>query len=51
MKTIDDLKIHIAGYCLECDYPLRHECETTLKLCTGAEMTIISYRMILKGEY
>ena len=49
MKTIDDLKIYIAGYCNECKF--KKCCETDLILCTGAEMAIISYRMIMKGEY
>ena len=49
MKTIDDLKKYIAGYCNECKS--KKYCETDLILCTGAEMVIISYRMIMKGEY
>ncbi|MCR4889749.1 MAG: hypothetical protein K5979_11320 [Ruminococcus sp.] len=49
MKTIDDLKIYIAGYCNECKF--KKCCETDLILCTGTEMVIISYRMIMKGEY
>lgn len=51
MKTIDDLKIYIAGYCNNCTYPYKKQCETTLDFCTGAEMAIISFRMIMKGEY
>lgn len=49
MKTVDDLKTYIAGYCNRCMY--KNQCETTLELCTGAEMAIISFRMIMKGEY
>lgn len=49
MKTIDDLKKYIAGYCTECSF--KEYCETDLILCTGAKMVIISFRMIMKGEY
>lgn len=49
MNTIDDLKKYIEGYCNGCMY--KNQCETTLELCTGAEMVIISFRMIAKGEY
>ena len=49
MKTIKKKKKYIAGYCNECKS--KKYCETDLILCTGAEMVIISYRMIMKGEY
>lgn len=49
MKTVDDLKKYIAGYYYECRF--KKYCETDMILCTGAEMVIISFRMIMKGEY